>query len=209
MRAIEPVAEQDSVTVALTRGRDGLGDLARLLADTMTYQRWSLRLSHPQWWIGGRVGATTPLLADLIDELASRKPVDAGGPAVITGRSGSGYAGAHWFNESLAAIAALSAAARRVLAEALRLELLGRTTTLPERQLAGAESGTDLAELFRDFPTQPTIIRLADAIDAVGDTHGTPWSDSFRTLIAELDPITWTDVLAALDAETSAAEASG
>ncbi|MBE5465138.1 MULTISPECIES: hypothetical protein [Mycobacteroides] len=113
----------DPVTVALAGGREKMGDLALLVSNDDTFHVWRLRLDHPWWWIGGRICRTTPLLARIISELTGRRD-DGPHPG------GSGYIGAHWFNQSLRAIAPLSSPARDQLAAALRRELIGRNMCL-------------------------------------------------------------------------------
>lgn len=113
----------DPVTVALAGGREKMGDLALLVSNDDTFHVWRLRLDHPWWWIGGRICRTTPLLARIISELTGRRD-DGPHPG------GSGYIGAHWFNQSLRAIAPLSSPARDQLAVALRRELIGRNMCL-------------------------------------------------------------------------------
>ena len=121
MRAWEHgTADEDSVTSALLEGRDRWVDLVRLLSTDDTFHVWRLRLEHPQWWIGGRVRGTTPLLAQVISELDNDHQFGYGPHATIGG------VGSHWSHHTKEAVKLLSAPGRQRLAEVLRRELLGR-----------------------------------------------------------------------------------
>lgn len=171
MRALERgTADADSVTAALVDGGDRVEDLQRLVSDDQTFQVWRVRLEHPQWWIGTRVRSTTALLAQIISELTDE-------PAYGSHAGISGYPGAHWFNQTKEAIKPLSAPSRQIIAATLRRELLGR-------QLCSS------ALLLDDFGAGAAAFPESEnaAAEAV---HGTAWAEAFKTMVADLDPITW------------------
>lgn len=110
MRAWEHgTADEDSVTSALLEGRDRWVDLVRLLSTDDTFHVWRLRLEHPQWWIGGRVRGTTPLLAQVISELDNDHQFGYGPHATIGG------VGSHWSHHTKEAVKLLSARVGRDL----------------------------------------------------------------------------------------------
>lgn len=191
---------EDPVTVALAGGREKMGDLALLVSndDDDTFHVWRLRLDHPWWWIGGRVRRTTPLLAWIISELTGRRD---DGPHL----RGSGYIGAHWFNQSLRAIAPLSSPACDQLAVALRRELIGRNMCLHGSVFMSFVSDRSFnpAEMFpgseRVAPEHMGSLR--DAAATVRTIHGSKWFEAFNVMVSELDPITWAGVTRALNIE--------
>lgn len=188
----------DPVTVALAGGREKMGDLALLVSNDDTFHVWRLRLGHPQWWGGGRVRRTTPLLARLISELTGRHD-DGPHPG------GSGYVGAHWFNQSLRAIAPLSSPARDQLAVALRRELIGRNMCLHGIVFMSFVSDRTFnpAEMFPEAEhVEPVDLdRLRDAAYELHKIHGAGWVEAFSELVSGLDPVTWAGLTAALKVE--------
>lgn len=188
----------DPVTAALTGGSDRLADLARLVSDDEVFHVWRLRLGHPNWWIGGRVRGTTPLLARLIAELTGRH--DDG-----LHLGSSGYVGAHWFNQSLRAIAPLSSPARDQHAVALRRELIGRNMCLHGIVFMSFVSDRTFnpAEMFPEAehvePVDSCV--LGNATYSVRTIHGAQWFEAFNVMVSELDPITWTAITEALNVE--------
>ncbi|WP_100524311.1 hypothetical protein [Mycobacteroides abscessus] len=188
----------DPVSVALTTGREKFDELAHLICDNDLFHVWRLRLGHPQWWRGGRVRRTTPLLARLISELTGRHD---DGPHL----GSSGYVGAHWFNQSLRAIAPLSSPARDQLAVALRRELIGRNMCLHGIVFMNFVSGRAFnpAEMFPEAEhVEPVDLdRLRDAAYELHKIHGAGWVEAFSELVFELDPITWAGITDALNVE--------
>ncbi|CPU58069.1 Uncharacterised protein [Mycobacteroides abscessus] len=188
----------DPVAVALTDGREKVYDLALMASNDNVFDVWRLRLGHPQWWRGGRVRRTTPLLARLISELTGRHD---DGPHL----GSSGYVGAHWFNQSLRAIAPLSSPARDQLAVALRRELIGRNMCLHGIVFMSFVSDRTFnpAEMFPEAEhVEPVDLdRLTDAAYELHKIHGAGWVEAFSELVSGLDPVTWAGVTAALKVE--------
>lgn len=188
----------DPVIIALAGGRDKTDDLAVLVSNDDVFHVWRLRLEHPQWWIGGRVHDTTPLLARIISELAGRRD---DGPHL----GGSGYTGAHWFNQSLRAIAPLSSRARDQLAVALRRELIGRNMCQYGIAFMSfvCDRPFDPAEMFpeSEHVAPEHMGSLRDAATTVRTIHGSEWFEAFNVMVSELDPIAWTGVTRALNIE--------
>lgn len=188
----------DPVSVALTAGREKFDELAHLICDNDLFHVWRLRLDHPWWWIGGRSSDTTPLLARIISELTGRR--DDGPHLGI-----SGYIGAHWFNQSLHAIAPLSSPARDQLAVALRRELIGRNMCQYGIAFMSFVSDRpfDPAEVFPESePVEPAdSCVLGNATYAVRMIHGERWFEAFNVMVSELDPITWAGITDALNVE--------
>ncbi|QOF39276.1 hypothetical protein E3G66_003445 [Mycobacteroides abscessus] len=186
----------DPVTVALAGGREKMGDLALLVSNDDTFHVWRLRLDHPQWWVGGRVRRTTPLLARIISELTGRR--DYG-----LHLGGSGYIGAHWFNQSLHAIAPLSLPVRDQLVVALGRELIGRNM---------CQHGIAFMSFVSDRPFDPAGVFpeselvepvdscvLGNAIYELRKVYGEQWFEAFNVMVSELDPITWAGITEALN----------
>lgn len=188
----------DPVAVALTDGREKVYDLALMASNDNVFDVWRLRLGHPQRWRGGRVRRTTPLLARLISELTGRHD---DGPHL----GSSGYVGAHWFNQSLRAIAPLSSPARDQLAVALRRELIGRNMCLHGIVFMSFVSGRAFnpAEMFPEAEhVEPVDLdRVRDAAYELHKIHGAGWVEAFSELVSGLDPVTWAGLTAALKVE--------
>ncbi|WP_100522236.1 hypothetical protein [Mycobacteroides abscessus] len=188
----------DPVAVALTDGREKVYDLALMASNDNVFDVWRLRLGHPQWWCGGRVRRTTPLLARLISELTGRHD---DGPHL----GSSGYVGVHWFNQSLRAIAPLSSPARDQLAVALRRELIGRNMCLHGIVFMSFVSDRTFnpAEMFPEAEhVEPVDLdRLRDAAYELHKIHGAGWVEAFSELVSGLDPVTWAGLTAALKVE--------
>ncbi|SIM06440.1 Uncharacterised protein [Mycobacteroides abscessus subsp. abscessus] len=188
----------DPVAAALTGGREKVDDIAPLVSNDDVFHVWRLRLEHPQWWIGGRVRDTTPLLARIISELAGRRD---DGPHL----GGSGYTGAHWFSQSLRAIAPLSSRARDQLAVALRRELIGRNMCQYGIAFMSFVSDRtfDPAEMFPESEHVEPVDScfLGNATYAVRTIHGEQWFEAFNELVSGLDPITWAGLTEALNVE--------
>ena len=204
MRSMEhEIADADSVTSALVGGHDRLEDLARVLRDDDVFHTWRLRLDHPGWWIGGRVSGTTPLLAGVVSDLRGTNP----GPQPYRGITG--YIGADWVNQAVEAIRPLSAAARNRLAVALRRELLGRIMCqeggawLARLMDVGFDRNADLSEVFpeSEIADPVDVDGLVEAIDTVREVHGAEWAAAFKTMVGDLDLITWPGLIEVLDAE--------
>ncbi|MBX9922207.1 MAG: hypothetical protein K2Y33_20635 [Mycolicibacterium frederiksbergense] len=185
-------ADADSVTSALVeRGHRG-DNLRRLVSDDQLFQIWRLRLEHPMWWIGTRVRYTTSMLAQIISELT--------GEPAYGSHSAIGGVGTHWFNQTKQAIQPLSGPARQKLAAALRRELLGR-------QLCMSQIPVEAIDVSVEFPESEfdSIIDGADlmkAVTAAEGVHGTDWADAFKTMLGDLDPITWGNLAESLVTET-------
>lgn len=188
----------DPVTVALTGGREKVYDLALTAFNDNVFDVWRLRLGHPQWWVGGRVRRTTPLLARMISELTGRRD---NGPHL----GSSGYVGAHWFNQSLLAIAPLSSPARDQLAVALRRELIGRNMCLHGIVFMDfvSDRSFDPAEMFPESEhVEPVHLDLLrDSAYALRKIHGAGWVEAFSELVSGLDPITWAGLTEVLNVE--------
>lgn len=185
--------DADSVTSALVAG-DRIDALRRLVSDDQNFQIWRLRLEHPMWWIGTRVRSTTSLLAQIISELDDDEPLYG----FHTGLTG--YAGAHWFNQTKEAIKPLSKQSRQKLAAALRRERLGRQLCMS----APVVEEIDIAQEFPESEFDTAIAAGADltaAFDAVAGVHGRAWADAFATMLSDLDPITWASLAEALAAD--------
>lgn len=200
MRDWEPdAADVDSVTSALIEGRDRWVDLVRLVSADAAFHVWRLRLEHPQWWIGGRVRGTTSLLAQVISEL-DNDPLYSGCHSSIGG------VGWHWFHHTKAAVKALSAPGQQRLAAVLRRELLGRHLCMSARQ-NGDIGKIDIATAFpeSEFNTTGDGTDLAEAIDAAQPVLGSAWADGFKTMLGDLDPITWSGLADVLVAEVQTA----
>lgn len=205
------VADRDSITAALIAGASRRSDLARLLDDDKTYQTWRLRLEHPAWWIGGRVRGTTPLLAQVISELApapeheeTTGPIchSADGEPVLSFSGchsmigGSGFVGAHWVNQTMTAIKPLSDTTNTKLVAALRRELLGRNLC----QVPWLVDTDDTAAAFPESEIEAAIdvAAMTEAIDAVEAIHGPVWADAVTTMLGDVDPIVWPGITDAL-----------
>lgn len=184
--------DADSVTSALVDGGDRVGNLRRLLSDDSIFLIWRLRLEHPMWWIGGRVKSTTSMLAQIISELTGDSPY--GSHAGLTG-----YPGAHWFNQTKEAIQPLSSPSRQKLAVTLRRELLGRQLCMSAIQAEDIDVSREFPE--SEFDTTIDGAALTEAIDAAEAVHGTEWADAFKTMLGDLDPITWAGLAEALATE--------
>lgn len=194
MRALEHgPSDADSVTAALVDGGNRVDDLQRLVSDDQTFQVWRVRLEHPQWWIGTRVRSTTALLAQIISELTDE-------PAYGFHAGISGYPGAHWFNQTKEAIKPLSEPSRQIIAATLRRELLGQ-------QLCSSVLLLDnLGAAAAAFPESENATAvdgagLTDSIDAAEAVHGIAWAEAFKTMVADLDPITWAGLAESLVTE--------
>ncbi|OHU57045.1 hypothetical protein BKG82_12695 [Mycobacteroides chelonae] len=194
----EGVPDTNSVTAALVAGRERFADLVRLAADDHTFQLWRLRLEHPGWWIGGRVRGTTELLAELVRELSGT----VSAPYQGFHRGATGYIGAHWFTSTLEAIAPLAQPTRIKLAEALSRELLGRDIcrALPAYLAVNSGGQEDIAEAFpeAEFDAVVDSAGLEECVNAAEAIHGPQWAGMFRTMLGELDPLTWDLVAEAL-----------
>lgn len=211
----EDVPDTNSVTAALVAGRERFADLVRLAADDHTFQLWRLRLEHPRWWIGGGVRGTTPLLAELVWELSGTVPAPyqltlPTGPVIcFPHRGATGYIGAHWFTSTLEAIAPLAQPTRIKLAEALSRELLGRDIchALPAYLAVYSGDQEDIAEAFpeAEFDVVVDSGGLEECVNAAEAIHGPQWAEMFRTMLGELDPLTWDLVAEALIIEVQAA----
>lgn len=200
MRACEEeVADADSVTAALVAGHGRVGDLRRLVSDDQTFQVWRLRLEHPLWWIGTRARYTTSLLAQVVSELVD----ESDGFGFRSHLGITGYPGAQWFNETLAAIAPLSGPSRDRLVVALRLELRGRRLCMA----TAAFDDLDASVLFpeSEVGTAQDGADLAAAIGAAEAIHGAQWAAALNTMLGDLDAITWRGVAEALDVEVRTA----
>lgn len=189
----------ESVTDALVGGPERLDDLARLLADDAEYHAWRLRLDHRNWWIGGRVRGTTPLLAQVVSKLRGRD--EGWGPhGAMTGAVGS-----HWFTQTLSAIEPLSASARSVLADALVHELVGRNVCMYGWLFLdfASEESLELVEMFPENASRDTayVREFLDTLSRVEELHGPDWAESFRVLVSDLDPIVVPGLTRALETE--------
>ncbi|MBU8839133.1 hypothetical protein [Mycolicibacterium goodii] len=183
MRALEHgTADADSVTEALVDGGDRLEDLRRLVSDDQTYQMWRVRLEHPHWWIGTRVRSTTSLLAQIISELTQDQ--GTGFHAGI-----SGYPGAHWFTQTKEAIQPLSEPSKEILAATLHRELQGRQVCMAAKLFDDIDASAVFPESESD--TAFDGADLTEAIAAIEAVHGAAWADAFKTMLEDLDPITW------------------
>lgn len=184
--------DADSVTSALVEGPGRLSDLQRLASDDQTFQVWRLRLEHPEWWIGTRVRSTTALLAQIISELTGDSPY--GSHAGLTG-----YPGAYWFNQTKEAIKPLSGPSRQKLAVTLRRELLGRQLCMSAIRAQDIDVSREFQE--SEFDTTIDGAALTEAVDAAETVHGTEWADAFKTMLGDLDPITWVGLAESLATE--------
>ena len=189
----------ESVTDALVAGPERLDDLALMLTDDAAFHAWRLRLDHPQWWIGGRVRATTPLLAQIVSKLRGRDE----GWSPHSARTG--FAGSHWFNQTLSAIEPLSAPARSDLAKALLPELVGRDVCMYGWLFLdfASEEPLDLLEMFPETSSHDTayVREFLDTLGRVEELHGPDWAESFRVLVSDLDPIVVPGLTRALETE--------
>lgn len=198
MRGYEPDRDDaHSVTAALLVGESGRSDLEPLLADDATFHLWRLRLDHPHWWIGGLANTRTPLLHQLHSDLTGSDTFNIGIPA-------TGYPGAHWFTRAQDTIGPLSQPARTELARTVAHELTGRSLCLN-----GVYDDTDPLDLFTAFleradrPGIREIDELETVLHIVAVTHGTDWEHAFRIMMTELDPITWSGLIRALEVEVA------
>jgi len=171
-------------------------ELESLLSDDYAFFVWSLRLQHPNWWVGTRAREVP------ITRVASIARGAA--PSAFTGTyCVSGHVGSHWETQAVNALHPLNPRTRRVVADELRKEAMAREITGQMSEvLPSLGMGAYIDQFAKDVrAATETVTNLFPAMDALAEILGQEWETSLHDMLADIDAVWHGGIEKALELE--------
>lgn len=184
----------DAVRKGLTTS--DTAELESLLSDDYAFFVWTLRLQHPNWWVGTRAREVP------ITRVASIARGAA--PSAFTGTyCVSGHVGSHWETQAVNALRPLSPRTRRMVADELRKEAMAREITGQMSEiLSSLGMGAYIVQFAKDVrAAAETATNLFPATDTLAELLGQEWETSLHDMFIDIDAVWHGGIEKALELE--------
>jgi len=171
-------------------------ELETLLSDDYAFFVWTLRLQHPNWWIGTRA-REVPITRVMNIALGAV-------PSAFTGTyCGNGYVGAHWETQAVNALRPLSPHTRRRIADELRKEAMAREVTGGMSEVLHALGmGANIDQFAKDVRgATETSANVFPVTDTLAEVLGQEWGTALRDMLTDIDALWYGGIEKALALE--------